>query len=256
MPAVCDLNRLWKSTHNGAAISAIAISGDAFNAGVVTEPSFNGGRRAIGQKVDHATPLEIADQRAVPLPFAPSPIIDADDPRRSLGVIIARPETAQEGIFAHRQQEAACERLSRPATKRYREVPDQLLHPHRATCPRSGHLRPEALAKYRLMAPGRAAPETTHIDHQADFEAVRRQIRKAAAVMAMDVPRSRSAAGAKRRSAARAGQNLHRAIVGPDVINDKASREQISYVQMPHPAHPSDITSEEVGASVIGAHQK
>lgn len=134
MPAVSDLNRLWKSTGNGAAISAIAISGDACNAGVVTEPS---------------------------------PLIDAEDPRRSLGVIIARPETAQEGIFAHRQQEAACEKLSRPATKRHREVPDQLLHPQRATCPSSGHLRPEALAKYRLMAPGRATPETTHIDHQA-----------------------------------------------------------------------------------------
>lgn len=173
-------------------------------------------------------PLEIADQRAVPLPFAPRPIIDADDPRRGLGVIIARPETAQERIFAHGQQEAACERLSRPATKRHREVPDQLLHPHRATCPRSGHLSPEALAKYRLVAPRRAAPATTHIDHQADLEAVRRPIRKAATVVAMEVPRSRSASGAIRRSAARAGQNLYRAIVGPDVINDKAGREQTS----------------------------
>src|SRR4051812_45079585 len=95
MPPVRDLNGLWRSLAGSIGVGAGTIADDDLDRRMVLEPRGQGLDRAVGQQVDAAPALEITEDRAVALAFAPSPVIDAEDTRRERRIEIA--DAAQQG---------------------------------------------------------------------------------------------------------------------------------------------------------------
>ena len=73
---------------------------------MMLEPSSHGVGLAIGQHVDGPVALEIDDDGAVAPAAAPSPVVDADDPRRGRRLDRHRPDQPQQGVAADRHGEA------------------------------------------------------------------------------------------------------------------------------------------------------
>jgi hypothetical protein len=67
------------------------------------EPRGNGFSRPVLKYIEGTTALEIHDERAVVLSFAPGPIINAHDLRDRALVEREAPHTPQQGIAAHRR---------------------------------------------------------------------------------------------------------------------------------------------------------
>lgn len=92
MPEICHLNGLRQGACDGAAITAVAV----------TQPSLDRGRFPVRQQVDNPVPLQIADQSAVSLSFAPCPVVDTDDAEFAVRSLCRVSNAAQKGILADR----------------------------------------------------------------------------------------------------------------------------------------------------------
>ena len=68
--AVGDLDRVGRALPRAVAVRAAAIPADDLHPRVRREPRREGGRLAVGQQVDHAPPLQVDEDGAVPLPAA------------------------------------------------------------------------------------------------------------------------------------------------------------------------------------------
>lgn len=77
-----NLHGIWQGLGRRFAIPAAAITSDDFNGWMTNEPSLRSRRLPIGQKSDYPSPLQIANDTGVSLIPPPSPIVNADDPRR------------------------------------------------------------------------------------------------------------------------------------------------------------------------------
>src|SRR4051795_8277172 len=87
-------------------LGAGPIAHDDLDRRMVLEPRGQGLGRAVGQQVDAAPALEITEDRAVALAFAPGPVIDAEDTRRERRIEIA--DAAQQGRRAMPIRVAMC----------------------------------------------------------------------------------------------------------------------------------------------------
>jgi hypothetical protein len=102
MPPVGDLNGLRRSLAGSIGVGAGPIAHDDLDRWMVLEPRGQGLGRAVGQQVDAAPALEITEDRAVALAFAPGPVIDAEDTRRERRIEIGLADAAQQGRRADR----------------------------------------------------------------------------------------------------------------------------------------------------------
>ena len=102
MPPVGDLNGLRRSLAGSIGVGAGPIADDDLDRRMVLEPRGQGLGRAVGQQVDAAPALEITEDRAVALAFAPGPVIDAEDTRRERRIEIGLADAAQQGRRADR----------------------------------------------------------------------------------------------------------------------------------------------------------
>lgn len=82
MPAIGNLNGFGCRSVCRLAIPAAAITRDNADLGMAGQPCLNRAGLTIGEKVDDASPFEIADNAAVALAALPGPIIDADEAQR------------------------------------------------------------------------------------------------------------------------------------------------------------------------------
>src|SRR4029453_144879 len=80
MPPAGNLDGLRRPLAGALGVGAGPIADDDLDRRMVLEPRGQGLGRAIGQQVDAAPALEITEDRAVALAFAP--VIDAEDTRR------------------------------------------------------------------------------------------------------------------------------------------------------------------------------
>jgi hypothetical protein len=87
-------------------VGAGPIAHDDLDRRMVLEPRGLG--RAVGQQVDAAPALEITEDRAVALAFAPGPVIDAEDTRRERRIEIGLADAAQQGRRAMPIRVAMC----------------------------------------------------------------------------------------------------------------------------------------------------
>src|SRR5262249_29508166 len=79
MKAVGDLRGFWSSLPNTGGIGFGAVAGDNLDVGMGVKPRGHGFSRAIFQHVNATPSLEIDDEGAVALAFAPRPIIYPND---------------------------------------------------------------------------------------------------------------------------------------------------------------------------------
>src|SRR4051812_45989879 len=89
-------------------VGAGPIADDDLDRRMVLEPRGQGFGRVVGQQVDAAPALEITEDRAVALAFAPSPVIDAEDTRRERRIEIGLADAAQQGRRAMPIRVAMC----------------------------------------------------------------------------------------------------------------------------------------------------
>src|SRR3954462_13520618 len=82
MPPVGDLNGLRRSLAGSIGVGAGTIADDDVHRRVVPVPPGQGLALPVGQQLDAAPALEMTEDRAVALAFAPGPDIDAEDTRR------------------------------------------------------------------------------------------------------------------------------------------------------------------------------
>ena len=82
------------------------------------QPRFHRCDLAIRKQRHHLSPLQIADNRAIAMISAKSPIIDADSRRSLRWRAGSSPHDAQKGIIADWQHQPLRETGPRPATKR------------------------------------------------------------------------------------------------------------------------------------------
>lgn len=78
MPAVGDLDRLWQRQRRDLAIAAATDTGEDGDLRMSEEPFLDGAAFAIRQEGDDVPPLQVAYQRAVALPLAERPVVNAD----------------------------------------------------------------------------------------------------------------------------------------------------------------------------------
>ncbi len=118
MPSIGDLYRSGKRFRGRLAVAAATITGDDLYAGTSGQPSLHRRDLAIREQRHDLSPLQIADNRAVTMVSAKSPIIDASN-RWSLSWWAgSSPHDAQQRVIADRQHESLGEAGRRPGAKR------------------------------------------------------------------------------------------------------------------------------------------
>jgi hypothetical protein len=100
------------------AIGAGAIAHDDLDGRMVLQPGGQGLGRAVGQQVDDPVTLQVAQDRAVALAFAPGPVINTQDTGRRHGLQRRFTDAAQQGRAADRHAGAGRQTRSRIAAQR------------------------------------------------------------------------------------------------------------------------------------------
>jgi hypothetical protein len=77
--AIGDLHRLRCPFRCSIGIRSCTVAADDGDLGVLLEPSFDGCGGSIRQQVDHLMGFKIDDHRPLAVPFAPGPVVDAND---------------------------------------------------------------------------------------------------------------------------------------------------------------------------------
>ena len=98
---------------DGLSESRPAITRDDLDAGMLFQPGGQGRTVAAVQEIEHATPLQVDHDGAVPLALADGPVIDADEPRWRHWFIGSSLHATQEGVGARRQVELLRETTAR-----------------------------------------------------------------------------------------------------------------------------------------------
>ena len=106
MPAIRDLDRLRCALAHAISIGAGPVTRDDLDAMMPAKPRGQSPGVAIGQEIDDAALLEVAQDRAVALAAAPGPIIDPEHARaaRLIGATLASTE-AEERVGAQGRAE-------------------------------------------------------------------------------------------------------------------------------------------------------
>lgn len=102
MPSVGHLDRGGRADCDGAGILRRAVACDHLDPWPLPQPAGQRGRSAVRQEINHPTPLQIDDDRAVAASTAFRPVIDADHARSSLVRQRQSVEQAQHGVGAGR----------------------------------------------------------------------------------------------------------------------------------------------------------
>ena len=104
VPATGDLGGPGRALPGAVGVGAGAVTGDHLDARVALEPAGQGRGRAVGQEVDDAVPLKVAEDGAVALPTPPRPVVDTEHAhlRRGDRCGAGRSHEAQERVAADR----------------------------------------------------------------------------------------------------------------------------------------------------------
>ena len=132
VPAVGNLDRSGAPLSGSLYISCTTIPRDDSDRGPCGEPSGNRCCLTIGQQIDDAASLQIADDRSVLLTTLERPVIDTDYTRDLHRQRRMAPDNAQQGVLADRQEQASREALPWPSAQRQAEMMHDTLQPRRA----------------------------------------------------------------------------------------------------------------------------
>jgi hypothetical protein len=171
---------------------------------MVLEPRGQGLGRAVGQQVDAAPALEITEDRAVALAFAPGPVIDAEDTRRERRIEIGLADTAQQGRRADRHADPGGHVRSWIAAQRQGDGVVSGAQAIGMAGSATGDPR-QGLAERAARAGVIDAPKAPDLHAEDDRASETRQITQAAPVMTLDAPGLGPATGAECRCSRQPG---------------------------------------------------
>lgn len=126
VPAIRDLRRRRCSRARGLGVGSRTVAADDGHARMGGEPVPHRCRRAAGQQIDDAPPLQVTHDGAVGSAAPPRPIVDADHLRRRSRYGPATTDQAQDGFAADRHGQPprqSCAGLTHPAPCRCRSAP-------------------------------------------------------------------------------------------------------------------------------------
>jgi len=115
VPAIRDLRRRRRSRTRSLGIGPRAVTADDSHARMGSEPIPHRCRRAAGQQVDDAPPLQVAHDGAVGPAASLRPIVDAHHPRRRRRYGPATTDQAQDGVAADPRATMPATWLSHPS---------------------------------------------------------------------------------------------------------------------------------------------
>lgn len=222
--AVRDLDSLGCAVPNAIGVGAGAVARDDLDAGMAVQPCPDRLRVAVRQHVDRTVALQIDDQRAVALPSAPRPIVDADDVWRRHRGQWRRSDQAQKRVAADRHGQARCQAGAGLASCAEGDVALSLGKTGGSPHPRQGCR--QALGKNAARALGSRAPETSDLQVELADTALPRQITEAAEVSAVDTARRTLAKGTRSNRAPGMDGNDDAVRSNRALIDDEADRKQ------------------------------
>ena len=77
VPAVCNLHGLRSRPACGFGVDPATVAANDFGPGMPPEPCSDGVRVAIREQINYLARLQIAQDRAIAMALAPSPVVDA-----------------------------------------------------------------------------------------------------------------------------------------------------------------------------------
>ncbi len=231
MPTIRDLYRVRQGLCCGFAISSTTITGDDRDRGMSSKPGLGSRWLTIRQQRDDPAPFQIADDAGISVIAPPSPIINADDPKRVSWRTATASDHAQQCILTHWQHQSFCEACCRSPAKRETEVMDDSVQPRRA--PGRWSQRPfgEPLSEDLVPAQDGIATEAAS-GHQKLYDPPRdRQISHASSIPAMDTPGNGSARWTQTNASGRPDRDNGLIISVVRILNNKPTRHQSGAVE-------------------------
>lgn len=122
MPAVRDLDRLWRAEPRSLGVRPRSIPADDGDVGMRSEPLPHWLAGAAGQEIEDATPFQIADDRAVAPASPPSPVIDPDHTRGRAPCALATADQPQDGVAADRHGKPSRQAGAGLAAERHADI--------------------------------------------------------------------------------------------------------------------------------------
>ena len=188
-------------------LTATAIPGDDLYRRPRRQPCRDRARLAVRQQIDHAPPLQVADQRPVAMPLAPRTVVYAMIFGASCGAA-ARRRTVRRSVslLTGSNSRRAIRCPGRPPSAR----------PRCCTSPSSRSVRRAKAPCNRRLKPFREdptgavplrAPEAPHLDADHDVTPMRRQVGQLPPVPTANHSRYHAAGGTGRAITARTGEN-------------------------------------------------
>jgi len=107
--AIGYLHRSWCSFRRARSIGAGTIPADHLRSGMGVQPSGDGRCGAIGEQIKRLVPFQVNNDRAVGVPFALCPIVDANHARRCCHWEGEGAHEAEERVATGRQPVCCCE---------------------------------------------------------------------------------------------------------------------------------------------------
>lgn len=135
VPSVGDLNRMRESIGRCQGVPSAAIPGDDGDLRLLRQPRLGGDRFPIRQQGDRLAPLQVADDRAVALVAAPSPVIDSDHRWRDEAWTAMAAHHPQQGVVADRQHQPAGEPGRGAPAQGEAQMMDDVIEPGGPPCP-------------------------------------------------------------------------------------------------------------------------
>jgi hypothetical protein len=102
MKTIGDLDRLGSALADAVGIGTGPVTGNDLDTGMLFQPRRQRLGLPVGQQVERAFPLQVADDRAVMLSTAEGEVIDVEHVRRLGGLQADRPNQARQGVGAER----------------------------------------------------------------------------------------------------------------------------------------------------------
>jgi len=238
MPTIGYLHGLGCRSRCSLAVSATAVARDDADFRLTRQPVLDGGGLAVGEQVDDAAPLEVADDAPVALSAFPRPIVDADDAqgRAIAGGVPAH--DPQQGVFADRQHQPPRERGRRSTTQGYAEMMHDCLEPRGAPRRSFSHRVAELLGKNAALATGFGTAKSANRDAHLNGATMRGQVQEPPLIAAVHLLGLPPAIGTCARGGATPGDDADAIGSDLDIIDQQTGRRQRPKTRIHHGKHP------------------
>jgi len=100
MPVINDLSGFGRGFCGCLSVRRRTVPADDFDTRMIVEPLLYGFGIAVRQEINDIAPLQIHDNRSVPLPSDPGPVIDPNKTGRRRRFLVEPPDASEQRVWA------------------------------------------------------------------------------------------------------------------------------------------------------------